>query len=73
MVNAPSHRRFLASRLYQPLAETAIRRCPLLYKSVYNRHTPVTERSVALHAPRCPKCPRSASGSKRPSNIALST
>ena len=28
---------------------------------------PVTERSVALLAPRQPKCPRSAGGSKRPS------
>ena len=31
-----------------------------------NRHTPVTERSVALLAPRSPKCPSSAIGSRRP-------
>jgi hypothetical protein len=52
---------------YQPLMNSvAIRRCPLLYKNAYNRHTPVTERSVALHAPRLPKCPHSAVGSKHP-------
>jgi hypothetical protein len=52
---------------HQPrISSLAIRRCPLLNGIGYNRHTPVTERSVALHAPRRPKCPRSAAGSKRP-------
>src|SRR5919106_150450 len=52
---------------HQPrISSLAIRRCPLLNVIAYNRHTPVTERSVALHAPRRPKCPRSAAGSKRP-------
>ena len=38
---------------YQPLMNSlAIRRCPLLNGIEHNRHTPVTERSVALHAPR---------------------
>ena len=53
---------------YQPLTiSLSIRRCPLLHKNSHNRHTPVTERSVALHAPRSPKCPHSAAGSKLPS------
>ena len=51
---------------YQPLMNSVIRRCPLLNITKHNRHTPVTERSVALLAPRQPKCPHSADGSQRP-------
>jgi len=51
---------------YQPLMNSVIRRCPLLNETKYNRHTPVTERSVALLAPRQPKCPHSAGGSQLP-------
>ena len=51
---------------YQPLMNSVIRRCPLLNITKHNRHTPVTERSVALLAPHQPKCPHSAGGSQRP-------
>ena len=51
---------------YQPLMNSVIRRCPLLNITKHNRHTPVTERSVALLAPHQPKCPHSAGGSQLP-------
>ena len=56
--------------IYQPLnASRDIRRCPLPIATLFNRHTPVTERSVALLAPHSPKCPGSADGSARPARV----
>jgi hypothetical protein len=44
---------------YQPLTHSRdIRRCPLLNLTTHNRHTPVTERSVALPAPRRAQVPK---------------
>src|SRR2546423_7772337 len=59
---------------YQPLVtDRAIRRCPLLQLSTQQPTIPVGW-SVALHAPRRPKCPRSAGGSMRPMDFrAIST
>lgn len=49
---------FILGWSYQPLMTCLdIRRCPLLDGNDYNRHTPVTERSVALHAPQPAQVP----------------
>ena len=59
---------------YQPFTHSLdIRRCPLLSGYQNNRQFPVTERSVALLAPRRPKCPSSAAGSKHPRYSCAST
>ena len=58
-----------AIHLYQPRTSSLlIRRCPLPIR-VYGQPThSVTERSVALAAPRWPKCPSSANGSMLPTS-----
>ena len=60
--------------IYQPFTHSLdIRRCPLLNSYLNNRQFPVTERSVALLAPRRPKCPNSAAGSTHPRYSCAST
>src|SRR5947208_5396218 len=52
---------------YQPLVtDRAIRRCPLPQLTTQQPTIPIVGWSVALHAPRRPKCPRSAGGSMLP-------
>ena len=48
------------------LREFSHQKVPSSEQSIDNRHTPVTERSVALLAPRQSKCPRSTDGSTLP-------